>query len=125
MLKTSAVIELSTKVMSLFIALGDLERCNETIDRYADAQLSGTVHDIEHKQKREAAWKKVQEITAVIFMVVTNESTAEQERDELLTILRSIVVWDGYDNAVVVSVQEDEDLRNRCPTIAKWIPETQ
>ena len=88
MLKTSAVIELSTKVMSLFIALGDVERCNETIDLYADAQLSGMQHDIECKQKREAAWKKVQEITAVIFMVVTNESTAEQERDKLSDLIR-------------------------------------
>jgi hypothetical protein len=125
MLKTTVIPELATKTLALYKVLGEIEQCDIAIRAYAEHGNSGTVHDLEHKQMREVACKKVQEITAVIFTVVNinnPKTTAEQERDELLTILRDIVYRDS-EGIIHDTYRTDIDLGEIHPTLEKWIPQ--
>lgn len=52
----------SAKAWLLYLAWCEVERCDAAIQKYADAGISGTPHDIEHHQMRDDALEKVKEL---------------------------------------------------------------
>lgn len=53
----------SSNVWLLYLAWCEVERCDAAIEKYADAGISGTPHDIEHHQMRNEAMEKVKELS--------------------------------------------------------------
>ncbi len=41
--------------------INEIEACDQAIERYAELGISGTVHDIEHKEMRERAMRRLRE----------------------------------------------------------------
>lgn len=60
--QTTALKE-SEKAWLVYLAWLEVERCDAAIRQYAGAGISGTPHDIEHRQMREDALETVKELT--------------------------------------------------------------
>lgn len=50
------------RAMHLISAIRTLELCDRAIAEYEAAGISGTVHDLEHREMRTEAWKRLMEL---------------------------------------------------------------
>jgi hypothetical protein len=56
-------LDLATAI-ELVTVLSTIESCNKAISQYAEMGISGTPHDVEHREMRRAAEKRMRELQA-------------------------------------------------------------
>lgn len=82
----------SAKAWLVYLAWLEVEQCDDAIRQYADAGISGTVHDIEHHQMRDEALKTVKELTE------DDQPTANWEDERTQVVYRLLCSDDAPPN---------------------------